>query len=154
MMGMFADEFDIFDVCNRFMKPKNGSRLVLDYINSINFVKKIIFNDPCVILIDNFGNKEIVRTHGKDQYDMMFGYYLVLCKYLSDNDTYSDLLEHIYEVRSMSKRIDLMEVFLLAKLGAKCCRKIDFYMNFSFEELTDIDVKKNYTINFQEVLND
>lgn len=118
------------------------------------FIDKIIFNDPCVILIDSVGDKTIVRTQGKEKFDTLFGYYLVLCKYLSDNETYSELLAHIYDERTKNKQINVMESFLMGALGVKVCRKIDGYKVLSNIDPSNNENNKNHTVNFQEVLND
>lgn len=165
----YADELNITNINDMIRTIRRNGKAILsnkmcstkrdltgDCIYRIN---KIIFNDPCVILIDFLGRKTIIRTQGKEKFDMMFGYYMVLCKYFSSNDTYSELLAHIYEdAKTTSKRIDMLECFLMGKLGVNLCRKIDFYQVFDvLEELhgkPKTDKKKhNYTINFREVVN-
>lgn len=121
---------------------------------NIKFVKKIIFNDPCVILIDTFGDKTIVRIQENEPYDMEFGYYMVLAKYLSSNATYSELLGHIYDnsFEYGEQRLNVLTSFLMGKLGVKRCRKIAFERVVNILELIH-ENPKNYTINFKEVLN-
>lgn len=152
-----VDEFNSADYFNE-VKRSIYKTFNIPTSPSVVHIEKIIFNDPCVILIDIFGNKTIIRTQNEEKYDIMFGYYMVLCKYLSnDNDTYSEFLCHVYEdAESISNRIDMMECFLMGNLGVKLCRKIDFYQMFDvLGELHDESKKdhKQFTINFQEVFN-
>lgn len=152
-----VDELNSVDYFNE-IKREIRRTFNLSIPPTVQNIEKIIFNDPCVVLIDIFGDKTIIRTQNEEEYDIMFGYYMVLCKYLSkDNDTYSEFLCHVYEdADSISSRIDMMECFLMGKLGVKICRKIDFYQMFDvLGELYDESKKdhKQFTINFQEVLN-
>lgn len=155
--SLYADEYALFDTSDNLRKYINklfGVKKKRDR-RDVENIKKIVFNDPVVTLIDKGGHKTRIRTQGREKFDMTFGYYLVICKYLSSNDTYSELLAHIYEAaRSNAKRINIMKVFLMGKLGVKLCSKIDDgKMLPKLAMQSKIVEKKNYTIDFQEVLN-
>lgn len=114
-------------------------------------IDKIIFNDPCVILIWNSGKKVIVRTQDNEPYDPELGYYLVLAKAMSSGSTYSELVSYMWELCTRSPYSqDLVEAFLMGKLGVKTCRKIAF--NKLVPRVPTDEKLVNHTINFWEVL--
>lgn len=132
--------------------------------SDVNNIDKIIFNKPCTILIDKIGKKTIVRTQENDQFDRHLGYYLVIAKYLANSKTYSYLLSCLFPREDLDlsddyKEIEirkelLIEMFLLGILGHDMFESvIDASYDDSIFPMSD-ELEENYTVYFQEVLND
>lgn len=101
-MGEFGDTYrSSLKACSEMLESI-GFSLTSSFINGVRpyrYIHKIIINDPCVILIDRYGRKWIVKAQEGDEFENVVGTLLVICKYLYPSKRYSDILtvvDHLY----------------------------------------------------------
>lgn len=80
-------------------------------------IKKIVINDPCVILISDSGGKWVVRPQEGDEFDPIVGVWLVLCKYLFPSKRYSEIVFLIDQIIEYNK-VDMSSMMIKNMLAA------------------------------------
>lgn len=130
----------------------------------ISKIQKVIVNGPATIIIDNRGNKIVVKCQDNlENYDPLFGFYLCLLRYILDNKKYHDVMVDIFDTEAFKRKTFAVRTVLDSHIGHKEMDKItvkfmkDNYLDspsLLFKKIGDAankEMKKQFKKNFKKL---